>query len=89
MPLFMLPQLVSQLVNARVALNRLQEFLAAEEQPALPEKPAAAPGVAGQCQDPHAGAINCAGACKASVSDTATSSVQQQCTDGMPPLHLS
>ncbi len=44
MPLFMLPQLVSQLVNARVAINRLQEFLAAEEQPPLPLKPAAPAG---------------------------------------------
>ena len=44
MPLFMLPQLVTQLVNARVAINRLQEFLAAEEQPPLPLKSAASAG---------------------------------------------
>lgn len=46
LPLFMLPQLVSQLVNARVAINRLQEFLGAEEQEPLPQKPAAQQGAA-------------------------------------------
>ena len=46
LPLFMLPQLISQLVNAQVAIQRLEEFLVAEEQEALPEKPAAGPGTA-------------------------------------------
>ena len=33
MPLFQLPQLITQLVNAQVAINRLSEFLAAEQKP--------------------------------------------------------
>lgn len=44
MPLFQLPQLVTQLVNARVALHRLEELLAADQQPSIPALPAAAPG---------------------------------------------
>lgn len=40
LPLFMLPQLISQLVNAQVAISRLEEFLVAEEQEPLPQKPA-------------------------------------------------
>jgi ABC-type multidrug transport system fused ATPase/permease subunit len=39
MPLFQLPQLISQVINARVALNRIQAFLAADEQPDLPIQP--------------------------------------------------
>ncbi len=35
MPLFQLPQLVTQLVNARVALSRLGELLAANQQDLL------------------------------------------------------
>ena len=35
MPLFQLPQLVTQLVNARVALSRLEELLAANQQDLL------------------------------------------------------
>lgn len=34
-PLFQLPQLVTQLVNARVALTRLEELLAASQQDRL------------------------------------------------------
>ena len=45
LPLFMLPQLISQLVNAQVAIQRLEEFLVAEEQESLPQKPAAEPGM--------------------------------------------
>ena len=44
MPLFQLPQLISQLVNAQVALNRLSEFLAAEEQGPMPTLPAVQQG---------------------------------------------
>lgn len=33
MPLFQLPQLITQLVNARVAITRLQQFLAAPQKP--------------------------------------------------------
>lgn len=33
MPLFQLPQLITQLVNAQVAMNRLQQFLAAKQKP--------------------------------------------------------
>ncbi len=44
MPLFQLPQLISQVINARVALNRIQAFLAADEQPDLPLQPPVAPG---------------------------------------------
>ena len=33
MPLFQLPQLITQLVNAQVAMTRLQHFLAAEQKP--------------------------------------------------------
>lgn len=33
MPLFQLPQLITQLVNAQVAMTRLQQFLAAEQKP--------------------------------------------------------
>ena len=34
-PLFMLPQLITQLINTLVGLRRIQEFLAAEEQPGI------------------------------------------------------
>lgn len=44
MPLFQLPQLISQLVNAQVAITRLREFLAAAEQHTMPETEAAGPG---------------------------------------------
>ena len=44
MPLFQLPQLISQLVNAQVAITRLREFLAAAEQHTMPETHPAAPG---------------------------------------------
>ncbi|KAK9802963.1 hypothetical protein WJX72_012534 [[Myrmecia] bisecta] len=44
MPLFQLPQLITQLVNARVALQRLQSFLVAEEQPNVPPLPPAKKG---------------------------------------------
>ena len=44
MPLFQLPQLISQLVNAQVAITRLREFLAAAEQHTMPETEAARPG---------------------------------------------
>ena len=44
MPLFQLPQLISQLVNAQVAITRLREFLAAAEQHTMPETEAAQPG---------------------------------------------
>ena len=33
MPLFQLPQLINQLVNAQVAMNRLTQFLGAEQKP--------------------------------------------------------
>ncbi|CAL8468910.1 g8451 [Coccomyxa elongata] len=46
MPLFQLPQLITQLVNARVALNRLQEFLSAPQQPPARALPPAEPGEA-------------------------------------------
>ncbi len=45
MPLFQLPQLITQLVNARVAMNRLQEFLSAPQQPPRRVQPPAEPGV--------------------------------------------
>ena len=44
LPLFMLPQLISQLVNAQVAIKRLEEFLVADEQESLEQKPAAEQG---------------------------------------------
>lgn len=44
MPLFQLPQLISQLVNAQVAITRLREFLAAAEQHTMPETEPAEPG---------------------------------------------
>lgn len=44
MPLFQLPQLISQVINARVALNRIQAFLAADQQPDLPVQPAVEKG---------------------------------------------
>ena len=46
MPLFQLPQLISQLVNAQVALTRLREFLAAAEQHTMAENPPSGPGTA-------------------------------------------
>ena len=46
MPLFQLPQLITQLVNARVAITRLQQFLAAPEKPPSDYLPAAEPGLA-------------------------------------------
>ena len=33
MPLFQLPQLITQLVNARVAITRLAQFLSAPQKP--------------------------------------------------------
>lgn len=47
MPLFQLPQLISQLVNAQVAITRLREFLAAAEQHTMAESPPSSPGTAG------------------------------------------
>lgn len=47
MPLFQLPQLITQLVNARVAMTRLQEFLSAPQQPPARFLPPAEPG--GRC----------------------------------------
>lgn len=44
LPLFMLLQLVSQLVNARVAIDCLQEVLGVEEQQPMLQKPAAQQG---------------------------------------------
>ena len=44
-------QLISQVVNARVAVTRLGEFLAAEVQPELPPLPAAPAGAAPVPQD--------------------------------------
>ncbi len=44
MPLFQLPQLITQLVNARVAITRLQEFLSAPQQSPSRALPAAEPG---------------------------------------------
>lgn len=44
MPLFQLPQLITQLVNARVAMTRLQEFLSAPQQPPTRFLPPAEPG---------------------------------------------
>lgn len=44
MPLFQLPQLISQLVNAQVAIQRLREFLAAAEQYTMAESPPSGPG---------------------------------------------
>lgn len=44
LPLFQLPQLISQWVNARVAVQRLQEFLSAHEEPPLPQLPPAPQG---------------------------------------------
>ncbi len=45
MPLFQLPQLISQLVNAQVAITRLREFLAAAEQHSMPETAPAGTGI--------------------------------------------
>ena len=45
MPLFQLPQLISQLVNAQVAIIRLREFLAAAEQHSMPETAPASTGI--------------------------------------------
>lgn len=44
MPLFQLPQLVTQLVNARVSLLRLQELLSATQQPEIEAQPPATKG---------------------------------------------
>ncbi len=44
LPLFQLPQLITQLVNARVAIVRLQEFLAAPQEPPAPMLPPAQQG---------------------------------------------
>ena len=49
MPLFQLPQLISQVINARVALNRIQAFLAADEQPDLPIQPPVPQGGRSSC----------------------------------------
>lgn len=46
MPLFQLPQLVTQLVNAKVALSRLEELLAANQQDLLKLQDPATKGVA-------------------------------------------
>ena len=44
LPLFQLPQLITQLVNARVAMVRLQEYLAAPQEPPAPVLPPAQEG---------------------------------------------
>jgi len=44
MPLFQLPQLLNQIVNAQVALQRLQDLLAAESQDPVPHLPPAKEG---------------------------------------------
>ena len=44
LPLFQLPQLITQLVNARVAMVRLQEFLAAPQEMPAPVLPKASQG---------------------------------------------
>ena len=44
LPLFQLPQLITQLVNARVAMVRLQEYLAAPQEPPAPMLPPAQKG---------------------------------------------
>eukprot|EP00884_Botryococcus_braunii_P007520 jgi/Botrbrau1/1676/Bobra.116_2s0020.1 len=44
LPLFQLPQLISQWVNARVAVHRLEEYLAANEEPPLAQLAPSAPG---------------------------------------------
>ena len=44
MPLFQLPQLITQLVNARVAITRLQQFLAAPQKPPADYLPPAETG---------------------------------------------
>ena len=44
MPLFQLPQLLNQIVNAQVALGRLQELLAADSQDPIPQLPPAKEG---------------------------------------------
>lgn len=49
-PLFQLPQLVTQLVNAKVALTRLEEMLAADQQERL------------QLRDPATKGTVCSGA---------------------------
>ena len=51
MPLFQLPQLISQLVNAQVAITRLREFLAAAEQHSMPETDPAQSGQFSDCND--------------------------------------
>lgn len=45
MPLFQLPQLVTQLVNAKVALSRLEELLAANQQDLLKLQDPATKGI--------------------------------------------
>ena len=44
LPLFQLPQLITQLVNAQVSIKRIEEFLAAPKSDPLEQLPAAAPG---------------------------------------------
>ena len=44
LPLFQLPQLITQLVNARVAMVRLQEYLASPQEPPAPMLPPAQKG---------------------------------------------
>lgn len=44
-PLFQLPMLINQVVNASVSINRMQEFLWADEQPERQVLPAAPPGM--------------------------------------------
>lgn len=39
MPLFQLPQLISQVISARVAIKRIEAFLAADRQGVLQEDP--------------------------------------------------
>lgn len=44
LPLFQLPQLITQLVNAQVSIKRIEEFLAAPRSDPLEQLPAAAAG---------------------------------------------
>ena len=44
LPLFQLPQLITQLVNAQVSIKRIEEFLAASRSDPLPQLAAAPAG---------------------------------------------
>jgi len=85
LPLFQLPQLITQLVNARVAIVRLQEFLAAPQEPPAPMLP---PAQSGARPGPSGPRATCAALSFCSLGPCAAQALDRQhCGPGSWPGH--